>query len=815
MQDDEEISTQRTGSQGTGAQGAGSPGAAEEEPLQGRAAGSRIEFPCGPGQLALEALAPDLVRMRFGRSMPLQPRGSWAVVKSDWSQSWSRAAGRPVWREDAGFYTLATGEMHVTVDRAPFRLTFRDGAGRAFLTITGLAAGAEGARVQHQIESGDHFYGFGQKLGFLDKTGQAMAEWATDDPHHSPDKDTLYQAIPFYLGLNDGQAYGLFLDSPALTRFDMGRTDPAQAEFATREPELDFYVFFGPGPKKVVERYTELTGRMEMPPLWSLGYQQSRYSYYPEAKVREIASNFRERDIPCDVIYLDIHYMDGYRVFTWDESRFPDPKGLLSDLAAAGFHVVPIIDPGVKAEPGFAVYDEGLARRAFIEEAPGRPHVGEVWPGPAVFPDFLREETRRWWGDSHQSLLDAGVAGIWNDMNEPANFTTRNAEGLLWKTIPLDLMQGEDDDRKPHHLVHNLYGMSMCRATREGLQRLRPEERPFLLTRSGYAGIQRYAAVWMGDNHSWWEHLLQAMPTCLGMGLSGVPFVGTDAGGFGGDTTPEMLIRWTQMGAFTPFFRNHSAIGTRRQEPWAFDAATEAIVRDWIRLRYRFLPYIYNAFEEAHRTGLPIMRPLLLEYPGDPNTQDLSDEYLLGRDVLVAPVYHPGSRHRLVYLPEGVWYDFWTGHRLQGPLHFAADTPLERMPLYVRAGAILPLAPVRRHTGEEAPAEVTLDIFPGKGETALYEDDGSSLAYQRGDFARTPMSVEAENGFVTLCIGALQGSYRPERHRWVVHLRGVETSPQEVLIDGADAEWSRDDAGTIAVSVPYRPEGSEARFRLG
>ncbi|MGE5589818.1 MAG: glycoside hydrolase family 31 protein [Bacillota bacterium] len=779
----------------------------DETPSSPASSRADLQVPHAGGTLAVTALAPDLLRVRFSPSSSLPERSSWAVVKSDWPTPTS------VWRAEAGGYVLDTGEVRAALRLNPFSLGFVDAEGRTFLTITDLLSGADGARAVARRLPGDHYYGFGEKLGFLDKAGQALTEWATDDPHHTPDKDALYQAIPFFLGLNEGHAYGLFLDSPALTRFDMGKADPDRLTFSTEEQDLDFYVFFGPDPKKVVGRYTDLTGRMEMPPLWALGYQQSRYSYYPESQVREVARAFREKGIPCDVLYLDIHYMNGYRVFTWDPDRFPDPARLLSDLALDGFRVVPIIDPGVKVDEDFPVYRRGLERRAFIEKAPGVPYVGAVWPGPAVFPDFLREETRRWWGDEHKPLLDAGVAGIWNDMNEPANFTTNDAPRPEWKTIDLNVVQGEGGDRRPHRLVHNLYGLSMVRATWEGLQRQRPDQRPFLLTRSGYAGIQRYAAVWMGDNHSWWEHLLQAMPTCMGMGLSGVPFVGTDVGGFSGDATPEMLIRWTQMGAFTPFFRNHSAVDTRQQEPWAFDQATEAIVADWIRLRYRFLPYIYSAFEEAHRTGLPVMRPLLLEYPDDPNTVNLSDQYLFGRDVLVAPVYQPGARHRMVYLPAGVWYDYWSGERLEGGRHLVAEAPLERMPLYVRGGTAFPLAPVRQHTGEPA-TELTLEVFPGNGQTVLYEDDGHTLDYQRGEFSRTPLAVSWDGSVLTLQVGASQGPYRPPRTRWHVRLRGLSGRPHWVRVDGADAEWRRDSGDAVALSVPYRPEGFHVQVRL-
>jgi alpha-glucosidase len=747
--------------------------------------------------LSLSLLATDTVRVRIARRA-LEPRPSWAVVgghPNDTQVDLSESA------EAVVVTTRGTMPgMRVTLRKADLHLTiaFADGTPVLEDALPGATFGPTGARAVKRLDPLARIYGLGQRMGFLDKRGEAVTMWATDDPLHHPGRDALYQAIPFYMAVQPAGVYGLLLDSPALTRFDLGRQDPGELSFETAEPELDYYVIVGSTPKAVLMRYSELTGRMPLPPKWSLGYQQSRWSYSTASRVSEIAENFRSRKIPCDVIYLDIDYMDKYRVFTWDPERFPDPPRLIAEMKAKGFHVVSIVDPGVKRDPDYWVYREGIEQGHFAALPDGQVYVGRVWPGEAVFPDFLQSTTRKWWGDLHRTLLDAGVAGIWNDMNEPANFTDPAVTGLFKGTLPGEVQMGEPGAKQSHARVHNLYGHAMANATATALATLRPTERPFLVTRSGYAGIARYAAVWMGDNHSWWEHLLQAMPTCLGMGLSGVPFVGTDCGGFSGDATGELLVRWTQMGAFTPFFRNHSAAETRDQEPWAFGEATERLVADAIRLRYRFLPYIYSVFAEAHRTGLPVMRPLVLEFPDDPHTFNLSDQYLLGADLLVAPVYQRGAVRRMVYLPAGGWIDYWTGKIHPGGQYLVAEAPLERIPLFVRQGAILPLGPVVQHTGEVA-EELILDIF-GSGSTQVYADDGLSTAHMNGSASLTRVTCTVASLRTVVTVEPRQGSYRAPWTRFLFRLRG-HGSPQTVTAHGIPVPW-RLEGQDLVVEVP-------------
>lgn len=747
-----------------------------------------LRFPTAT--LTLTPLADDLVRLRVAAGGATAP-STGAVV-------WTQEPAAPQVTAQPGGLALATGRMRVEIDLAPLRLRWYDGD-RLFAQDEAILAAPDRVVLRRALPPDEHYYGFGEKTGYLDKRGRRMEMWATDDGNHTPTADPLYQSIPFFLALRDGRAHGLFVDSGARSVFDMGSLDPADAyTIEVLSPVLDAYVFAGPRIADIVRRYTELTGRMELPPLWSLGFHQCRWSYFPEAKVREVARGFREREIPCDAIWLDIDYMDGYRVFTWDRERFPDPEGLVADLGRNGFRVVTIVDPGVKQDEQFPVYREGVERGYFITQPDGSLTVGEVWPGAAVFPDFQRASVRTWWGDLYrEAYYEKGVAGVWNDMNEPANWLG-NAAGE--KTLPHDALQGEPGERIPHAAVHNLYGFNMARATYEGWKRHRPDLRPFILTRSGYAGIQRYAAVWMGDNHSWWEHIVAHMTMCAGMGLSGVPFVGTDVGGFNANPNGELVARWVALGALTPFFRMHTAWGTRDQEPWSFGPGVEAICRKYIRLRYRLLPYLYTLMEETSRTGLPVMRPLVLEYQEDPETYHISDQVLIGRDLMAAPVYQPGVNRRLVYLPAGAWYDFWTGERLEGGRYTVAEAPLDVIPLYVRAGAALPLGPEMSHTGAVPVETLTLHVYAGQGEFTVYEDEGEGYGYQRGVCARTRVAVEEDR----VTVGRPEGGYTPPWRRVELLLHGFGGDP---AVDGVPVRDAAGGAGAVQRVVVERQGG--------
>lgn len=661
-----------------------------------------------------------------------------------------RSPGRGIFRvtlAPAGHPTVpspAIADPHA--DGLPLRLAegeraFETDHGRLGVALSPLSVALDGCsgleihpneagwRLKLALAPGDRCFGLGEKTGFLDKRGRTYVMWNTDDP--SPHVDTLdpmYVSIPWLIVQTERGAWGLFLDDPTRTTWSLGDREPGMAVVETPRAHLDLYLVAGPTLADLVERYTELTGRMSLPPRWSLGYQQSRWSYPSAEALREVAREYRDRDIPLDVLYADIDYMNGYRVFTWDPERFKDPERLVSDLRAEGIRLVPIVDPGVKKDAAFPVFADGLTRDYFCLDPDGVPFIGEVWPEDVAFPDFVRPEVRRWWGDMHRAYVDLGIEGIWNDMNEPATFNT------VSKTLPENARHGADGE-VPHAEVHNLYGSYMGQATREGLLRLRPNQRPFILSRAGFAGIQRHAALWTGDNFSIWHHLELSLPMVMNLGLSGVAFVGPDVGGFSGDGTGELLVRWTQLGAFTPFFRNHSAKGTRYQEPWQFGPEIEELCRQAIRRRYEWLPYLYTAFWRCSLTGEPIMRPLVYDFPADPVVASMCEQAMIGRQLLIAPILRPGVTQRPVYLPEGVWYDVWTDQRTSGGAWTVSAASLETIPAFVRAGSVIPRGPWASSTEGLRGDHVELHVYPGdllSGE--WYDDDGQSLDHLQGAF---------------------------------------------------------------------------------
>ncbi len=620
-----------------------------------------------------------------------------------------------------------------------------------------------GAAVE--LDPRDRIYGLGERMGYLDKRGRRYINWNNDNPFMRESSDPLYQSVPMWLrvtppdgagrGAPDGgstapggavqpSATGIFIDYPGAAWVDADSFDESIFRMHHTEGAATIYVFPGPSLDDVVSQYTALTGRIPLPPKWALGFHQCRYSYMSAARVEEVAGEFRAREIPCDAIYLDIHYMDGYRVFTWDRDAFPNPPGMLERLRERGIRVVTIVDPGVKADPDYHVYRDGVRDDVFARRSTGEIYHGAVWPGTAAFPDFTRERTRTFWARGHQALLGAGVSGIWNDMNEPADFTGTDFDRIGFGP-PLDLMLDRDGDRRPFTAYHNAYANEMARATREAFAEYLPEERPFVLTRAGYAGIQRHAAVWNGDVDSSWHHLAQSIPMFLNMGLSGVSFVGSDIGGFHHNATAELYARWMQYAVFTPYMRAHTALGTDDHEPWAFGEQVEEISRESINLRYRLLPYLYSLFREAAETGRPLMRTLASAFPGDARTYGISDQYLFGPSLLVAPVTAPDQRRRPLYLPEGVWYELHSGERFEGPLELFADAPLSRIPVFVRAPAVIPMQQPAAHTGVD-PDEIELHSFAGRpGESTmfeLYDDDGLSHAAGEGAYRLLRLTIE-------------------------------------------------------------------------
>lgn len=612
--------------------------------------------------------------------------------------------------------------------------------------------GAGAVEVVKCMEGGEAFYGLGDKTGFLNKRGYEYVMWNTDDPAPQMDNfKSLYKSIPFFITLRDDAVFGLFYDNPYRSCFDMGKESDEYYWYGAADGNLDYYLIAGDSMAEVVGGYTYLTGTAPLPQKWTLGYQQCRWSYMSDAEVRSVAEHMRKCGIPCDAIHLDIDYMDRYKVFTWtpDQERYPDPEKLISDLADDGIKIVTIIDPGVKVEEGYSVYDEGVEKGYFAKTPEGDIYVNEVWPGDAVYPDFGKKEVRSWWGKNQQFLLDKGVRGVWNDMNEPASFRGQ---------LPPDVVFTDEDEISNHARMHNLYGHNMAKATYEGLKE-RDGRRPFVITRACYAGTQKYSTAWTGDNHSIWAHLQMVIPQLCNMGLSGMPFVGTDVGGFGSDCTKELLCRWVEAGCFSPLFRNHSAMGTRYQEPWQFDEETVRIYRKAVELRYHLIPYYYDLFWEEEKTGLPIMRPLVLHYEKDETARECNTEFLVGRNLLAAPVVTQGDRKKMVYLPAGVWYDYWTGERLESAdgKWIVRDAPLDTCLLYVKAGTILPVWPKQSFVGEkDTDSVLMLEIYPGEGSWEHFQDDGESFDYRDGKYNQYHCELKGKALTVT-CVHAGYG----------------------------------------------------------
>lgn len=643
------------------------------------------------------------------------------------------------------YLLLQTGIHEVVLTKDEFSITVKKEGKIVFQTSSPALYYTSKNAVYLSVEKNSKapIYGLGEKTGFIDKNGSKISNWNTDvySPHN---KDTveLYQTIPLVF-IHEGQrTNGIFFDNSYRTEFDM-QTYKDKLTIMAEGGQVNAYFLLAEDLKQAVTLYTDLTGKTPLPPKWALGYHQSRYSYSSQKEVMDLINTFDEYEIPIDAVFLDIHYMDEFRVFTFDEERFPKPQKLMEDLSKRNIDVVPIVDPGVKKDVDYNIYQEGVENNYFCKKLEGDIYYGEVWPGMSAFPDFFNRKVQKWWGNLHQFYTKLGIRGIWNDMNEPSVFNET-------KTMDLDVVHNYDGKKITHREGHNLYGLFMSKATFEGLQSLLDNTRPFVLTRAGYAGIQRYAAVWTGDNRSHWEHLEMSLPMIMNLGMSGITFTGADVGGFSSDTTPELLIRWTQVGAFMPYFRNHSVQDAIRQEPWAFGKETMTSIKKYIELRYRFLPYIYTLFYESEQTGVPVVRPLVMEYPKDEKTYQCSDQFLVGSQLLIAPILRPGQTHRAVYLPEGDWYDFWTEEKYVGGRHYLVEADIDTLPIFVKAGTILPLGTPVRNTKEEQEIELNV-YYSDKEENVghLYEDDGYSYNYKDNEYQFTTFKLDHNHQIIT------------------------------------------------------------------
>jgi alpha-glucosidase len=766
-----------------------------------RATPNGIEIRSGNAVLQISALRDDVLRVRIGASGQLPEDASWAVLPS------ARTATVKVTAESSNSSVgFTTAKLRVTVRRDPLELTVTDLEGHIIAQdLPGRPVEYHNSsfRVYRKSPVDEHYFGLGDKPGPLDRRNEAFSNWNTDAFGWQESTDPIYKSIPFFITFHKGVSAGFYLDNTWRTSFDFNKEYRDAYSFGSEGGPLDYYILYGPEPKAVVKAWAWLVGTTPLPPLWSLGYQQSRYSYYPESEVRRIANRLRSERIPADVIWLDIDYQIKNRPFTVDPERFPHFDQMIQDLKAQHLHTVVITDLHIADLPnaGYKPFDQGTAGDHFVKNPDGSTYVGMVWPGKSVFPDFTRAVSRDWWGTLYSDFVAKGVAGFWNDMNEPAVFSPS-------KTMPDDVQHRIEEpgfqNRVASHLeIHNIFGMQNTRGTFEGLQKLAPDVRPFVMTRASFAGGQRYAATWTGDNSSTWNHLRQTTAQLLNLGLSGFAMSGADVGGFAGSPQPEVLTRWLELAAFQPIDRDHSAVGTNPHEPWENGTAEDLnLRRKYIEERYRLLPYIYTTAEEMSRTGLPMMRPLFLEFPkgsldGGPLDLNTGNEFLLGPDLLVAQSPYPDTLDDYsVALPAVGWYDYWTGIRVEGGfgrkaidnnpvtqpevhLHRSLDT----LPVFVRAGAIVPVQPLVQSTEEKPQGPLTLRVYPPLNgakdcDGSLYLDDGVSYAFKKGQFLRVGFSCHATAQGITINVAPHEGSYAPWWNLVNIEVYGL-TSPAE------------------------------------
>ena len=752
-------------------------------------------------QLRIDLIRDDLVRFKISRARHFDESPTFAVCADPLEHPVEFRVER-----DAEQVRLITSAMVVSLGLQPFRLDVHRSDGTVVIET---AADHEGRywpyatlndafTLRRRCRREDAIFGLGEKTGRHNRNGrdfvmynadvlnpyaaaEFIADKATGDPRGDPtsvDYDPYYVSIPFFYHQNypDGRMAASFVDNGYRGSYEF--SEPTEYRISFRGGQYTEYVFAGPDMPEILTAYTWLTGRIAPPPLWSLGYHQCRWFHYTQQAVEALADRHRQHQIPCDGLWLDIEYMDGYRVFTWNPDLFPDPPGMLKRLREQGFRVITIIDPGVKYDPGYDVFDSGLERDVFCRTEGGDLYIGQVWPGNTAFPDFATEEARDWWGDLNAEHVESGLAGIWNDMNEPAT-------GKIPPTRML-FRHGQDS----HERHRNQYALLMAMATTAGLRKAMPELRTFVLSRAGFAGIQRYAANWMGDNQSRWDHLWLSIPMGNGFGLSGQPFVGADIGGFQGNSSAELFLRWMQYGVLTPFCRNHSEIGNVDQYAWAWGTVIQDHVRTAIGLRYRLLPYLYACFVSAAETGAPIQRPMIFDYQYDATLRDLDDQYLLGPDLLVAPVTEVGMTARQVYLPAGDWYDWHSGEVFSGNQFVLAATPMDHIPVYARGGALIPMWPdVPLSTDGYHPAAIELHLFvpttDGRHTSMLQEDDGLTFAALDGACYRTTFDVERAGDHVRVQASVAGRGY-PEftREQFTLVLHGAE--PATVRADGVD-----------------------------
>jgi len=734
------------------------------------------------GLVRIHSLCPNIIRVGLRKEFASSEEISDAVIlKPGATYQLERSPEQLV---------FSTEQIKLIIPEGAFRFEIYDVSGkllsRDFPGLGPMLSG-EGFELYRYIFPEEEFYGLGDKYGGIFRKKRLWRFWNQDIGSGRFEKDPRYSSIPFLICYRSGIYYGWFIEHAGYLEIDTGKRYPFLLQFKGKESSANLYFLYGPTLKELVMAFSQLVGKSFLPPVWALGYHQSRYSYFSQKEVEKIAEELKKRDIPLSAIHLDIHYLDKFKPFTIDKKRFPALKNLAEELEREGIRLVAIIDPGLKVDKNYSPYLEAKEKGYLCEDEKGEEYHRRLWPGVCALPDFFREEVREFWAEAHKRLLEQGISGIWNDMNEPSLWRYDLRMGKL--VIPLKkekapkIVHKIGEQRISHRLLRNLYGQKQCEATRLAFKKFLPNKRPFILTRSGFAGIQRFAGIWTGDSKSRFEHLAQSIPQILSLGLAGVSFAGADIGGYAGDCWDELYARWIQIGAFYPFCRTHSAIRSRAQEPYQFGAEVEKIAKEYIRLRYRLLPYIYSLFWQAHQTGLPIWRPLMMEFPLDHTARMIEDQIMFGDFLMLAPVVKPKTLERRIYLPKGNWIDFWEKKVFSGPSWVDFSAPLERMPILVQEGTILAF---QKSANLKIPWEgLELEIYGGNVRSGfqLYEDDGESEDYLQSKFSLREFCLEKKSEGLKLFISERKGEFSIPERKLEIRFYLLKSKPRIYLDD--------------------------------
>ena len=731
--------------------------------------------------LEMTVLRDSILRFRYATENIFEPDFSYAI-----SENVSVGFNHLKVEETVSEYLVYTAKLKVLVDKKTLRTQISDLEGNiinedelGFHWEENYEFGGNSVKMSKITQNAESFYGLGDKATHSNLKGKRVSNWVTDQYAYGKDQDPLYKAIPFFIGLHNNKSYGIFFDNTFRTNFDFAHERRNVTSFWADGGEMNYYFIYGPQMSQVVKAYTNLTGTPELPPMWAMGYHQSKWSYYPESNVRAIAKNFRKMRIPCDAIYLDIDYMDGFRCFTWDRSRFPNPKKMISDLEEKGFKTVVMIDPGIKIDKDYWVYQEAIENDYFCKRADGAFMKGKVWPGECNFPDFTNPKVREWWAELYKEMMsEIGVHAVWNDMNEPAVMEVPT------KTAPLDTRHDYDGHPCSHRKAHNVYGMQMVRATYEGIKKYVYPKRPFVITRAAFAGTQRFSSTWTGDNVATWEHLWIANVQAQRMCMSGYSFVGSDIGGFAEQPNGELFARWIQLGVFHPFCRVHSSGDHGDQEPWSFDDEVTNIVRKFIELRYQLLPYLYTMFYRYSNEGVPMLKPLVHFDQEDHQTHFRTDEFIFGEQILICPVHEPNAQGRRMYLPRGTWYNYWTNEAVIGGMEKWVVAGLDKIPIFIKEGAMIPKYPVQQYVGELEVKEMVLDVYYKNGvETStVYEDGQDGYDYKKGRYSLRNFNLKGKANEL-LIQQFKDGSFITSYETLKMNLHGLPFKISKIQID--------------------------------